>query len=679
MKSFFLFIFFLILHLYGQAQKTQKDSLQSLPQIIVSFNKSQATFQNIPVSAAVITPKTIQNLPVMTIDQALQSISGINVQRPFGIFGKSVVGMRGVVSSEPSRQLTLIDGIPVNKADGGTVNWNRIINLDVARVEVLKGPSAILYGNNAMGGIVNIITRKPHSERLKGVAKTSYGSYKTKAVSFSLGQRLNANRTYYQISGMYVNGDGYVSVPESLRDSTDIAGFVRKKAINVRSGYQIDAYNKVTLEYNYYDDHNGQGRKIFLPEGQTADYDTHFVKTSYQYKKNQTIWELRLFYQYEKYLKNIEKLKRVNYTLIDVVSNRKDYGVQTNWQWKSAKHQINLGSGLRLGQVAATDRYQTATDQIINKGKQYNYSFYAQDNWNLLPQKLDAVLAAAYHISQFKNGLFEINNSTHNTNFMLDDTGKLPDQDWQGLTYNFALQYHFSRQTNLYISTSKAFRTPNLDDMTRTGFINIGYKLANPDLKPETIYNQELGFRIDDQNWHGQLTLFYANGKNFMYYVATGATLFGGRKQVYQKENVSNVRIYGLESSLNHRFSDFFRGQVAYTLNQTEITDFAAQENLTGKHLAYVPNHIVQTSLFFDRKKWQGAVSYTYKSIQYRDAFNNTSIPEQQLLDVKISYKIWHNLQLGTQVQNLLNKQYLVSSDQLSLGRYVTFWAKISF
>ena len=130
-------------------------------EIVVTATKTSREINSVPASIEYISNKDIETLAIQKIDESMKFLPGIDIDRPFGIFGKSVVGIRGIVSSEPGRQLTLIDGIPINKSDGGGTNWNRIINSDIDHIEILKGPGASIYGNNAMGGTINLITKRP--------------------------------------------------------------------------------------------------------------------------------------------------------------------------------------------------------------------------------------------------------------------------------------------------------------------------------------------------------------------------------------------------------------------------------------------------------------------------------------------------------------------------------------
>ncbi|MGD9755752.1 MAG: TonB-dependent receptor, partial [Acidimicrobiia bacterium] len=85
--------------------------------------------------------------------------------------------------------MVMIDGVPVNKSDGGSVNWNLMDPAMVERIEVVKGPASSMYGSNAMGGAINVITRRPGGA-LSGKVTAGYGTYNTFMGRISLGQKL---------------------------------------------------------------------------------------------------------------------------------------------------------------------------------------------------------------------------------------------------------------------------------------------------------------------------------------------------------------------------------------------------------------------------------------------------------------------------------------------------------
>ena len=130
-----------------------------LEEVVVTGTKTTRNFREVPGKTEVINSKTIEVSAAQQVDDILRFTPGINVNRTVGIYSqRPMVTLRGLSGDEQSRTLVLINGVPINTTDEGGVNWNRINQYDVDRIEIFKGPGSSLYGNNAMGGIINIIT-----------------------------------------------------------------------------------------------------------------------------------------------------------------------------------------------------------------------------------------------------------------------------------------------------------------------------------------------------------------------------------------------------------------------------------------------------------------------------------------------------------------------------------------
>ena len=642
-------------------------------EVVVTATKSMRKLNTIPASVEYISAKDIKNLPSQKTDENLKFIPGVIVDRPFGIFGKSVVGIRGVVSSEPGRQLTLIDGVPINKSDGGGTNWNRIIGSDVEHIEVLKGPSASIYGNNSMGGTINIITKRPTQKGIQGNAKAFYGTYNTMGAEANIMQKFNNDVSgfYYSLSARVLKTDGYITVPDSIRNETDTAVFVQEQAVNARIGYKFNYYSSIELEYNYYNDHRGQGTVIRLDDGATADYDTHFLKARYKTKLGKVNFNLNGYYQLEQYLRTIEKIKKGDYTLINVKSDRTDYGALASVNTNIGKNNLTFGVDYRLGSVYGVDDYQVSTDKVINKGDIANYNIYLQNEIKF-NSKFISIIGINFAYVNFYNGEFKLEEPTRATDFMQDFAQTLDSKHWNGFSPRLALQYNFTDNLNVYVVGSQGFRTASLDDLTRTGFISIGYKQANPNLKPETVNTAEIGARYTKQKWFGSVNAYYSQGNNFMYYVSTGKTIFGGRKQVYEKQNISNVEIYGSELSVGYKVNRVISVNANYTYNSSKIKKFNGREDLEGKTLSYTPSNTVNLTSVFSNKKLSSSISIKLQDKIYLDDENTFEVEPLAAVDVRLAYIFWKGFGAGVNVQNVFDEQHMVSSDQVSLGRFVT-------
>jgi len=567
----------------------------------------------------------------------------------------------------------LVDGVPINSADGGGTNWNRLIESDIQRIEVLKGPGATIYGNNAMGGAINLVLKRPISTKPEITAKVNYATYNTMSTDVSIMQKLsdNENPFYYTLAAKGLKSDGYITVPDSIRDESDTAVFLKEYGANARFGYMFNPKSHIELEYNYYDEYRGQGTKIQLEDGAVSTYITHFTKLNYSNTVGKLRMDFNLFYQIEKYGRDIEKMKKGNYTHIKVNSDRTDYGATALLHYEAGRHDLSLGGDYRSGEVYGVDDYQTSSDKVINKGKQDVWNLSLSDEWQILP-KFKAIIGLNYAYGHFYNGAFLLEEPTRATDFMKANSGELDNKTWSGLSPRLALQYDFSKNMNIYAIYSRGFRAPSLDDMTRYGFINIGYKEANPNLTPETLDNMEAGFRMQRKKWALQTNIYVSQGNDFMNYVATGDSLFGGRKIVYRKENVSTVYLYGAEVNLDYAISKSWRLNTNYTYNGSEIGKFEQRPELEELKLAYVPQDMANLSVSYTYKKWQTSVNIHYQGKLFLDEFNTFIVDPLISLDASVRYEFYKKFSIRISGQNLLDEQHMVSNDQISLGRYLS-------
>lgn len=198
----------------------EKD-INQFDEIVITATRNEQHLANIPNKIHIINSKKIEAVPMLNIDDAFKISSGINIDRPFGIFAaKSTVTMRGLSGTEQGRTLVLVDGIPVNKTDDGTVNFNMVDLEKSNKIEILKGPASALYGGNAMGGAINIISPKSE-KKLEGTIYTKYSTYNTLQSGATLRGKINLkqNFMYCGVNGNYAQSDGYISTPPARKNS----------------------------------------------------------------------------------------------------------------------------------------------------------------------------------------------------------------------------------------------------------------------------------------------------------------------------------------------------------------------------------------------------------------------------------------------------------------------------
>jgi len=219
----------------AQATTSADTTMRSLTAVVVSATRASTTLERVPLHATVVSRAEILKSPAQTLDQLLRDIPGMNLPGapyyttdPTGQQTK----MRGVTNS---KVLMLVDGIPVHDPFYSTTQWFKIPLSSIERVEVLRGGSSSLWGNLAVAGVVNIVTRKPIDETAQ--ADISYQSMNTTVASLSKNLAF-ANGISMRLSGDALRTDGYQTTPDAFLNT--VPGKTASSATNQNA--QVSLY-----------------------------------------------------------------------------------------------------------------------------------------------------------------------------------------------------------------------------------------------------------------------------------------------------------------------------------------------------------------------------------------------------------------------------------------------------
>ncbi len=690
--------------LINDGQTTQLDIILETAviqagEVVVTGTRVEKAITKVPGRIEMISAKLIEAMPVLTADDLMQTVPGVQVSRGYGLFSnKAIVTMRGLGGKEQSRVLVLLDGIPVNKTDGGSVNWNMININNIERIEIAKGPASSLYGSNAMGGIIQIITKKP-DKPITGMISLRGGSFGTIGSNVWLGGKIITNKEkkdrylYWTLSGFGNYSKGYYTEPNAdLRaaDTTLVKAYLKEAGGAVKLGYVFNRNQSVEAEVNYYDDMRGSGTRVVEPTGGYTRHAT--LQARARYRATAGIFQIaaNAFLQRENYHAMNESYKDYMYKLYDVSSIRADMGVLVNVTQPLFKNnELTEGVDIRQGSVDAADVYYTSTDKVNNAGKMNFYALYLQDEQSFLKDKLLLVAGLRFDYSQYFDGLFTIENATTATSFVapfVDDN--IQKANWQAFSPKISLQYQPTKSFRTYIAAAQGFRPPILDDMCRSGKIRGGFKIANPLLKPETITNYELGATWQ---WKDKITLdasaYYSVGKDFMYYVSSGDSVDLGYTPltpVFIRKNISGVEIMGIEAGFRYQIIPQINFYLNYAYTHSVVTkyltpDTAVSADITGKFLADVPKHSGSAGIRWTNKIVNVSASARYIGEMYindKNEYDNTYLmsdkyPDYILFDCKVWKLLWNHLGLAVEVQNIANHIEYDSKNQASAGRMI--------
>ena len=197
------------------APKNEVKKDQTLEPIVVTATRTEKSLSDVPAAVSVVTSKDIESRNIQRVDEAINALPGVfnETRAPLDQMGDVMIrGIQGQV-----RNLVLLDGEPLNQPFAGMVNWNSLNPLDVARIEVVRGPFSSLYGGEAMGGVINIITKTPQEREV--TIQSGYGSYNTWNEYASYGDKLYNRLSVFATFG-YRQTDGYPNVPVTVSGPT---------------------------------------------------------------------------------------------------------------------------------------------------------------------------------------------------------------------------------------------------------------------------------------------------------------------------------------------------------------------------------------------------------------------------------------------------------------------------
>ena len=661
----------LILFNNSHSQNISKDTLL-LDEVVITATKTLRSIKEVPGRALVIDQEEIRSTPAQQLDDILRFIPGLNVNRSTGMFSqRPMVTLRGLSGDEQSRTLVLINGVPVNTSDEGGVNWNRINPYDIDRIEVFKGPGSSLYGNNAMGGVINILTKRP-LEPQEIYGGISYGTFNTLRQDLNVRIR-NNNGFYGSVSQYYLKSDGYNNIPEPDRTPYDIKRSLEEVSLSARAGYDNSNWFKWELQYDVFRDKRGEGYQIYVPGGVYRNFNTNLFRGNLRGGNDRTNYDLNLFYQLEHYYDVNERMRGPNYSRYDVDSDRKDWGALFSLNHQLTRNNtLTGGIEFKKGSIEGGDYYQTAPfDTVFNAGNLQTIAGYLQDEHGFFNNKIRLIAGLRYDRVKFGNGDFFATNPWNNTT-------ELEDHTWSEFSPRAGLRFNFIKEVSSYISYSHGFRASILDDLTRTGWMWVGPKYANPELGPESMNNYEIGFDFfPGQNLKVSASAFNSIGRDFLYYVATADSLFG--RPVYRRENVTNVNIKGAEFDIEYNPFPNLNILGSYTFNDSKIEAFSERPLLEDKYLKYVPKHIASASVFWKNKWVNTSFRGLYKGEQFGDDANTIKLDSYFTFDMQLSKTIMENYIVSLDIQDIFDNENMETINYISPGRIIMLRAAVNF
>lgn len=457
----------IISNLLWSQTKRNSDTItqyKDIEQVVITATRTERKLKDVPVTTQVITSEAIEKSKMANFRDFLeQELTGVEFTNNGGYSNINMMGFGG------KYVLFLIDGERMAGETFDNIDYNRIDMNNIERVEIVKGASSSLYGSNAIGGVINIITKKPKNP-LQIVASSLYGSNKDQNYNLTFGTKQNWGSVGF--SAFYKSRDPYLledtealrqeysdgSVVDQPLSKTYIAGYT-DYGFNPNTVIKISP--KIQTEINtgfYFQERNVGGLDGYKVRDQFHNFRTS-SKISFQLKENSNLVITGSYDNYQKFdFYKLISLKEKNY-------ENKIWRVGAIYDQKIfSKHLIVAGAEAFSEDLLT---FMFNSDGSGARKDAQNYSAYTQQEW-LLSKKITLVTGARldYH-SQFK----------------------------ANPTFRFSGMYKFNNHITLRGGYSGGFRAPTLKELFTDWFHPYGggfQIVGNKDMKAEKSNNFNL-------------------------------------------------------------------------------------------------------------------------------------------------------------------------------------------
>ena len=618
----------------GMADATDKETL------VVTATGFEQKIQNAPASISVISREQIEDKAYRDITDALKDVPGVVVT---GGGSSSDISIRGMSSQYT---LILVDGRRVStrgtrpNSDNAGIEQGWLPPLgSIERIEVIRGPMSSLYGSDAMGGVINVITKKTYNR----------GNW--------LGS-LHSEATFqeHRRSGDLYQTDAYVSGPL-------IDGLLDMKLSGLLSRRQED---RVVNGYNEQRMRNGAATLTLTPDDRnrmSVDIARELQDRNSTPGKSQAVESCRGTvctpnsrsenrYEHTTYALThhgyYDELNTSSYLQREETNNpgraMKSYNttLNTQGQWLLDEHSITLGGQYGYEKLH-DDGNQLEAAAGLNKLTRWSWAVFAEDEW---------AITRSFSLTGGMRMDKDQNYGTH----------------WTPRGYGV---WHLNDQWTIKGGISAGYRSPDLRQssaswgQTTGGGRSNGIIVGNPDLKPEKSLSEEIALLWDNgHQLNAGLTLFNTDFKNKITEVrrcnssADPACTIGSTHYdfVSDRVNVDKATLRGAEATLGWKPAEGWKltGNYTYTDSEQKTGQFS------GKPLNKMPKHMVNMTLNWqairDLSVWS-RINFRSRTSEY---LSRTSMaegtPSYSFVDTGINYSVTESLSLLAGIYNLLDK-----------------------
>ena len=575
------------------------------------------------------------------LDDALRNTPG------FSLFRRSTsrvsnpttqgVTLRGVSGSGASRTLVLADGIPLNDPFGSWVYWNRIPQAAVERVEVVRGGTGDLYGADALGGVVQLLTFTPGQTRFRFTADG--GSHDTGRTSGYAG--LTRGKWSVDGAGELVRTEGVVTVAEAERGPVDVPA-----DSDYQTGYVGGAYNAGTwhagMRFSMYAEDRGNGTPMQV---NTTDWTQ--VSGEGGGSLGGGAWLARASGGTQDYFQTFSQILPNN---IVRTSERltMDQRAPTTFttgsgQWTRAWGPVVAlfgGEGRYTDTTVDEFRYSAAgvtTGPFLLGGKETFGSVFTRVSFAPIE---DVTIVAGARGDFWRSTPLDASLEEHSAEF---------------LSPRVSVGWRLSDMISIQGAAYRSHRTPSLNELYRGFVVGAITTNPNPALDPETLTGFDGGALFSRPRFSARVTAFANRLENAI----TNVTVVP--PNLRQRQNTDTVKATGVEVEVDYRPHPRWAIGGLYVATSSRFDKAPKQPAIEGNRVPQVPPYQFGGSLsYVDPRGFTASVQARAFGSQYDDDLNTLELEKYGVVDFSVSQQVVRGLTAYFAVENLFDKEYAV-------------------
>lgn len=545
-------IFFLTTLFFAQAQEKSTD----IEAIEIQGKLFSTPYKSANQNISVITKEEIINSPAKSIDEILQQVTGMDIRRRGANGVQSDIGFRG---SSFEQVLLLLNGIRMNDSQTGHNSMNLPVDLsDVERIEVIKGPAARRFGQNAYAGVINIITKVNPGKRVK--INVEGGDYQTYELGFNaqVGNEKFSNSLQANSSG----SQGYM-----YNTDYEIRNVFYQSKLNIKDG-------NIRLQAGFSEKKFG-ANGFYASKAATEQYEevqASVISLAHQQTFGRLKLNSNIYWRRGQDMYLFNRQKPEIYRNMHI-GNNVGGEVNSGYDWSLG----TTGIGIEL-------RKEFLASNNLGERNRFVSQVFFEHHFSLLDHKLNISPGISWA------------NYSNEGNFF-----------YPGLD----IGYSFNQNNKVYGNIAKVHRIPTFTDLYYTSKTEQG----NPDLLPENAVYAEIGYQFQTKNILAKVSGFLRDTND-----AIDWTKMKPEDPVWYARNIGETTVKGIEVEFNHQLKYWLKYTIGYTYLDNRLNkpaDFSARyllDNLKHQIIAKLETRFL--------KNFTNEVVYRYNERLNNGSYN---------------------------------------------------------